>query len=342
MSQKTRKIFITGGFGYLGSLLAQKVLSKGWQVMIFDSLLYQQNYKKISEEIKGSNKKSWMDYVLGDTRNKSAVLKSIKKYNPDIVLHFGELVGVYACEKNLKLTRSVNYIGSKNVIGVCVALDTPLLYNSSSSVYGNKGEGKFMKETDLLPKPTDEYCKNKILIEKHIKDVLNKKRGWRAIIFRPATVCGPAPRMRLELLPNHFTYSAANKGIIRLAQPNASRAMMDIGDLTDAYVRVIDGMKWEKLIYNIGHYNWSKIKYTKVIQKETGCKIVISKEVGDSRNLGVDDSVFRKEFRWRPKKSFAESVKNIMKWVKIYGKASEKMKYAGVINMPLKIWRFII
>jgi len=340
--KQSQTLFITGGLGYLGSALAQRAIREGYTVVLYDILRYYQDAPHIIREmLKGlKNKKRMFTVVRGDTRNNVFLRKTLKRRCPSWVIHFGDLVGVYACENNPALTHDINWRGTKNVVDACTDYGIPLLYNSSSSVYGARGKGCRMKETDILPPSTDLYCAHKILAERYIQK--KRKSGLRAIVFRPATVCGPAPRMRLDLLPNHFTYVAICKRAIRLAQLHAGRAVMDINDLIDAYMKVIIRSAWRHPVYNVGHYSWSKEKYALAIQRRTKCDIVVDEHVGDARNLGIDTSRFEKEFRWKPKVSFTESIEAIVEWVKKNAESIERNNYRGVVNMPLRVWHRLL
>lgn len=340
---ENKKIFIIGGLGYLGSQLSKKALSEGYSVILYDSLFYGQDYKKILKEIKkNQNKNTSLVFIKGDIRNKKLLEKSLIKYQPNWVFHFGGIVGIYACNHNPHLTRDINFSGAKNVIDICINLNIPLIYNSSSSLYGHQKNNCFMKEGDPLPPPSDLYCKYKLLIEKYIKAKLKSHPNSKIIIFRPATICGPAPRMRIDLLPNHFTYCAVAKRIIKISNPNLYRAIMDINDLMNAYLKIIKKATWKKLIYNIGHYNLSKINCAKKIQKIIPCQLISDPKVGDKRNLRIGCSSFEKEFSFRPKIKFEKSIKNIANWVRKNKKTMEKNNFAGILTTDLKQWKKMI
>jgi nucleoside-diphosphate-sugar epimerase len=199
-----------------------------------------------------------------------------------------------------------------------------------------------MKETDKLPKPTDNYCRYKLKMENYIKNKLKSNPNFKVIIFRPATICGPSIRMRLDLLPNHFSYCAVSSGVIRISQPKGYRAFMDINDLIEAYFKVLKRGSWKRLIYNIGHYNLTKIDCARVIQKIVSCQIVLDPHVGDKRNLKIDCSAFEKEFNFKPKIKFEDTIKNVINWLKKNKKIIEKNNFAGVLNTTPAEWQKII
>ena len=338
-----QKIFITGGLGYIGSAFAQEALSKGDDVALYDSLLYEQDHCKIMKEILSTRKKSaTAKLIIGDTRNIELLEKSIKEFKPTFILHLAELSSVYACNHNPPHTADINYNASKKVIDLCEKLKIPVIYNSTSSLYGNQPKMKLMTEGDPLPAPTDNYCKYKLMMEEYIKEKVKKNPNFKIIVLRPATVCGPAPRMRLELLPNHFTYLGIAKGVLRISELNAYRAAIDIRDLVTGYFKIINKKSWKKLIYNIGHHNMSKKDFATGIQSVVKCELGKMTDLGDLRNLQTDNSLFNKEFSFKPKIAYTDTIKNVALWIRKNLSQIEKSDFAGVINMSLAKWKEII
>ena len=337
-----QKFFITGGMGYLGSAFAKEALKKGYDVCLYDSLIYEQNPSRMIKEISENKKESAeLKFIIGDTRNKELLKSSLEYFKPTYVLHFGELSSVYACNHNPIFTENINYKASKQVIDICEELNLKVFYNSTSSVYGTQKESKLMKEEDPLPEPTDYYCRYKLKMEEYIKDKTGKNPNFKIIVFRPATVFGLSPRFRIELLPNHFTYMAISRKMIRVSELNAYRAAIDIDELIQGYFKVIEKDKWKHLIYNIGHHNMSKKGFSIGIQKVVDCKIGSAPDIGDIRNLQIDCSRFNKEFNFYPAISYEKSIEKIAKWIKNNLENLENSNFAEVLNMPLNKWQQI-
>ena len=332
-----KKIFITGGFGFIGTKLAEKALSKGYSVYLYDSLVYQQNYNKLIKEI-SKKKGAILEWTIGDTRNIELLRKSIVNFKPDFIFHFAELVGIYACNHNPQHTREINFEASKKVIDLSIELNIPTIYNSTSSVYGNQKKNKLLHENVLLSKPGDHYCNNKLKMEQYIIKKVKSHPKFKIIILRPATIWGLSPRMRIELLPNHFIYSAVAKGMIKISEPKSHRAEMDMDDMINAYFSIMAKDKWPRLIYNVGNHNISKIEVAKIIQSVVPCKIETLGDIGDTRNLRINSEAFCKDFDWKPKNDFKQTVKKVSVWMKKNIKTIEKSKYAGMINSPLEQW----
>jgi UDP-glucuronate 4-epimerase len=337
-----KKYFITGGLGYIGTKFAQEALQRGDAVLAYDNLLYEQDRDKIVSDICHGQDRPEFSLIIGDTRNIALLRKSLEDYGPDYVLHFGELSSVYACDHNPRFAEEINFLASKQVINLCEILKIPVLYNSSSSVYGNQKEMRLMTENDDLPATTDNYCKNKLRMEDYIKSRVKDNKDFMVIVFRPATVFGLSPRFRIELLPNHFTYCAISKGLIRVSELNAYRAAIDTCELIDGYFKVIDRGSWEHLIYNIGHHNLSKMQFSVGIQSVVPCKISPIQDVGDLRNLQIDCSLFNNEFGFKPTKKYENTIKEVADWIEGNLLEIERTNFAGILNMSLEKWKQII
>lgn len=339
-----KKIFITGGLGFLGSKLAAEALKKGHSVMLYDSLIFEQDYNAILDEIRKESgvASGTLEFVLADTRNSEMLRNAILSFKPDFLFHFAELAGIYICNKNPKYTEDINYLASKKVLDIASELKIPTIYNSTSNVYGNQKDLALLSENVPLPEPSDEYSRYKIKMEEYVKEMSAKNPDWKIIVLRPATIWGVSPRMRLELLPSHFTYCAIAKGVIKIAEQEAYRAEIDVDDMIEAYLKIIETKAWPKLIYNVGHQNMKKIEIAKIIQSVTGCTIEAFGNLGDSRNLQIDSASFSADFGWTPKYSFEETVRKMKKWIEDHRMEFEKNQFSGVINTPLSEWLKII
>jgi nucleoside-diphosphate-sugar epimerase len=339
---KKERFFITGGMGYIGSVFAREALKRGHGVCLYYYLIYEQNRARMLKEISvGSTKSAELEFIIGDTRNTELLTSSLKKFKPSYVLHLGELSSVYACNHHPALTEDINYRASKKVLDICEKLNIKVIYNSSSSVYGTQKDSKLMTEKDPLPPPTDYYCRYKIKMEEYIKNKVKKNPNFKIIVFRPATVFGLSPRFRIELLPNHFTYLAVAKKMIRVSELNAYRAAIDIDELVMGYFKVIEKDKWKSLIYNIGHHNMNKGEFSRGIQRVVKCDIGLAPDIGDLRNLQIDCSKFNDEFDFHPNIPYEKSIKKVAMWIKKNLHTLEQTNFVEFLNMPLDNWHRI-
>jgi nucleoside-diphosphate-sugar epimerase len=336
---KKERFFITGGLGYIGSYFAREALKKGHVVCLYDSLMYEQNRHRMLNEIsEGNPERSDLKMIIGDTRNYELLDSSVKEFKPTYLMHWGDFSSVYSCNHNPTLTDDVCYQATTHVVDLCSDLAIPLFYNSTSSVYGVQPDSQEMTERDPVPDATDQYCKAKLKIEAYIKQKKAVNPDFKVILFRPATVFGLSPRLRIELLPNHFTYMAVSNKVVTVADLNAYRAAIDVEDLVEGYFKVIEKGTWDHLLYNIGHHNISKLEFALGIQKVTGCRIVTIADIGDLRNLQIDCTLFDTEFGFVPKNTYQTSVERVAKWIDSNLEEIERSNYSEMLNMPLNNW----
>ena len=316
-----------------------EALARGFSVFLYDSLLYGQDHYKILREIRSKEKDgATCQFAIGDIRNTDLLEQYLSDFRPNFLFHLAELVGIYICDNNPTDTKEINFEASKKVIDLGEKLNIPIIYNSTSSVYGNQKKRIVLDEDAQLPEPTDNYCKYKLEMERYISYKKKTNPNFKIIILRLATVCGLSPRMRLELLPNHFIYCAISKGFIKISEPEAFRAQADIEDIVDSYFSITEKVDWPRYLYNLGHHNLQKIQVAKMIQSVVDCKLEYVDHAGDLRNLQINSSAFYKDFNWKPKYSFEETIGKTSKWIKDNLSDIENSKFAGIINTPLDQW----
>lgn len=360
----TKNVLITGGAGYLGSVLAFNLIKEGYQVTIFDSLFYDNGYvlhlidKMITQNITVyqallNNKyeenlsqdfKSFK-FIKGDTRNRKLLEKVFSESNFDFVFHFAELVGFYRCEKDKDLTREINFEATKSIINLTIKHNIKLIYNSTSSVYGSREDAEEILDEDsqIIKDDLDTYCINKLLVEDYILQKEKNNKNFKFVILRPATVGGLSPRMRLALLPNHFTYAAIVNKKLSLTKPNNYRVIIDIDDLIMAYLTIMKSSNWKNGIYNIGNNNMSKKEYANEIFKlHNEFKLGIIDNIGKERNLKISQEKFSKTYGFTPSKSFKESIIPLVKLLKEKPDIFSKNNFKGVLNEDLNEWNLLL
>lgn len=330
------KIFITGICGYLGSNLALLAAKSGHIVSGIDNLMYEQDEHYFNELF--TKVSSNVEFSILDTRNIPMLEAKISLFKPDVLVHFGDLSSVYSCNHNPKLTESIGLSATMNIVRLCAKEGIPLIYNSTSSLYGTQKKNYKMLETDPLPKHTDLYCTTKYKIEEYIETISNQFDGFTYIVFRPATVFGVAPRFRIELLPNHFCYSAISSGVIKVSELNAYRAFISIDNLSSIYLKIIEKGVYSNSVYNIGSYNLTKHEVALSIQKHFDAKIITVPEIGDLRNLQIDSSKFRKHFFDFEITPFDEEIENVIAHLSTHVDVYKSSNFAGLLNMPLHNW----
>ena len=253
-----KKIFITGGAGYVGSSLVPKLLKEGYHVTVYDLMIY-------GEHVIQSHKNLVM--IKGDIRNQNLLKESL--LNQDVVIHLACISNDPSFELNPTLGKSINLDAFEPLVKLSKENKVKrFLYASSSSVYGIKEE-KNVSE-DMFLKPLTDYSKFKAKCE----EILNNYADDNFIVstIRPATVCGYAPRQRLDVIVNILTNYAYHKKEIQIFGGTQLRPNIHIDDMTRAYSVLIkaDSNKINREIFNIGSTNHSVIEIAEKVKKNIG------------------------------------------------------------------------
>jgi len=253
-----KKIFITGGAGYIGTTLIPMLLEKNYEVTVYDSLMFN-NGDKLLPYITHDN----FTFVEGDVRDFGKLSQSIKKH--DVVIHLAALVGFPICrEKGEAEAHKVNVIGTQNVID-SLSPDQYLLFGSTGSNYGEV-VGICTEETPL--NPLSVYGKTKTNAELLVTNRTN------STAFRFATAFGVSPRLRLDLLVNDLTYKSLTEGYAVIYESHFMRTFIHVKDIARVFMFAIDNQEQMKdNTYNVGS---NKMNYSK---KEI-CELISSKVPG--------------------------------------------------------------
>ena len=254
MKSQFKNILVTGGAGYVGTTLTDFLLKDGFSVKIIDSL--RSGGHNLIPFFSHKN----FEFIKGDIRSRRDVKKAIK--DVDLIIHLAAIVGYPACRKEPDLSRDINVNGTRNIVSL-VKKKVPILFASTGSTYGKMIE-KICTETTPL-NPLSNYGKQKAEAEQIIKK--NKK----FIIFRFATAFGASYKMRLDLLPNDFTYKAVKEKTLIVYEKNFMRTFIHVRDMARVFLFALNNYKkMEGEIYNVGDnsMNYSKEDICLIIKKK--------------------------------------------------------------------------
>jgi nucleoside-diphosphate-sugar epimerase len=234
---KGLNILITGGAGYIGSILSPALLAQGHKVTVVDNFMFGQ--MSLAALCADPN----FDVVRGDTREE-AVLKPLVA-NADVVIPLAALVGAPLCDRDRTGAVSINRTSVETLMGL-LSKDQRVLYATTNSGYGIGEKGAFCTEESPL-RPISLYGRTKVEAEDAVRAFGN------SISFRLATVFGFSPRMRLDLLVNDFVYRAINDRVVVLFEAHFKRNYIHIRDVARAFIHGIenfDAMKGN--VFNVG------------------------------------------------------------------------------------------
>ena len=280
------KILITGGAGYIGSMLSTKLLSLGHQVTVVDLLKYDKgslNHLYFNKNFK---------LIVDDIRKKNLVKKLVKKH--DFIIPLAALVGAPLCEKFKKDAVSTN-LGTIKTLCDIVTKNNKVIYLTTNSGYGIGKKDKYCDENSPL-NPISLYgrtkCDGENLVRSKIKNY---------VCFRLATVFGHSYRMRSDLLVNNFVNTTIKKKKLTLFEPHFRRNFIHVRDVVNAIIFTMKNFnKLKNDVYNLGlsSANISKIMLAKKIQKQykkLKIKIVTNRKDPDKRDYFVSNKKIEKK-----------------------------------------------
>ena len=295
---------VTGGAGYVGSRLVPKLLDAGYEVVVFDLYLY-------GEEglapVRGNPR---LTEIRGDLRDPAAVERAVT--GADTVIHLACISNDPSFELDPGLGKSINYdcfpglVRASKDAGV-----TRFVYASSSSVYGVKQEEHVTENLSL--EPLTDYSKFKAMCEELLMDA--RERGFETLILRPATVCGYAPRLRLDLSVNIMTNHAVNNRAIRVFGGSQVRPNIHIEDMTDLYVQTVSlpSEQVDGKIYNAGYYNQTISEIAETTREVVGSDVTINVEpTNDLRSYRINSDRIKRELGFEAKRDIATAVRDLV------------------------------
>jgi nucleoside-diphosphate-sugar epimerase len=288
------RVLITGGAGYLGSVLSRKLLSKGYQVRILDNLWYGE--KPIEECLKNKN----FELIQDDMRNLITIVKALK--DVDAVIHLASIVGMPASSIEPRTSEEINYIASKNIAELCQlhGIET-YIFASTCSVYGSQPNSIITEKSPVSP--LDYYAEQKFKSER-ASNWLNRA----PTLFRFGTLFGLSPRRRFDLVINLFSIQALIEKSITVFGGNQYRPFLHVSDAADSLIFAIEHNL--SGTYNVISENFTILQAAEKISELTNCEIKISNENEDNRDYKVSgDKIMKMGFK--PSKTIEDVVKEM-------------------------------
>ena len=276
----SHNILVTGGAGYLGSIMVPDLLNAGHKVTVLDNFMFQQ--ASLNHVCNNPN----FSIMKGDIRLESVIAPLLKK--ADVVIPLAALVGAPLCNLDPVGATTINHDAITLMIKL-LSKEQIVLMPTTNSAYGTGDENNFCTEESPL-RPISQYAIEKVGIEKELMQREN------AISFRLATVFGMSPRMRIDLLVNDFTYRAVTDRFVVLFESYFKRNYIHVRDVSRAFQHAIDNFdKMKGQIYNVGlsEANVSKKELCQVIQRQVPDFKFIDAPIGkdpDQRNYVVSNA----------------------------------------------------
>jgi nucleoside-diphosphate-sugar epimerase len=268
------KVLITGGAGYIGTVLTPMLLERGHSVRCYDRLMYN------ADPVLPFFRDPRYELVQGDVRDGEKLKRSL--WDVDAIIHLAAIVGYPACRRDTELAQQVNVLGTRT-LNLAHSPNQPLVFASTGSNYGAV-EGVCTEETPLNPLTV--YGRTKTEAEKILLDTGN------VVAYRFATAFGLSPRLRLDLLVNDYCYQAVQNRSLILYEAHFQRTFIHVHDIARAFVHALNNYDTMRdQVYNCGdnRMNASKLEIAKLIQQQTNFYLHLA-EIGkdkDQRNYKV-------------------------------------------------------
>jgi len=295
-----KKIFITGGAGYVGSKLVPKLLESGYEVTVLDLMIYGENVLDDHKKLKK---------IKGDIRNKNLLEKIIPGH--DAVLHLACISNDPSFELNPSLGKSINYDAFEPLVKVSVESKVNrFIYASSSSVYGIKKEKNITEDMKL--EPLTDYSKFKGGCEKILNSY--KSDNFTTTTIRPSTVCGYAKRQRLDLVVNILTNHAFHNKEITVFGGDQLRPNVHINDMVDSYLAVLEApsKKISGEVFNVGFKNQSVNELANDVKEVIGSDVkIIHTKSDDNRSYHVSSEKIRDVLNFNTKYTVKDAVSDL-------------------------------
>lgn len=295
-----KSVYITGGAGYVGSVLVPKLLSKGYKVSVLDLMIYGDN---VLEDHPNLTK------IKGDIRDQELLRKTIPGH--DAVIHLACISNDPSFELNPDLGKSINLDSFEPMVKIAKENGVKrFIYASSSSVYGIKEEPNVTE--DMVLEPLTDYSKFKAMCEEILAPY--QSDDFTTVTIRPATVCGYGRRLRLDLSVNILTNLAVNKNEITVFGGTQKRPNIHIEDMTDLYCMLLTFPK-EKIagkIYNAGYENFSIGEIAQMVKNVIGDQVnIVTTPTNDLRSYHISSEKIKNDIGFEAKHSIEDAVRDL-------------------------------
>ena len=309
----TARILLTGGAGYLGSIMTEHFLAAGYSVTVLDNLAYgQQTLLHLCADPR-------FEFVCGDVRDRDLVASLVAR--SDVVVPLAGVVGSPACDRDPWLANAINLDAVRSLTEL-MSPQQLLIIPTTNSGYGTKSGQVFCTEETPL-EPISLYGRTKVQAE---TVALQRER---TVSLRLATVFGMSPRMRLDLLVNHFVHAAITDGVLVIFEKDFKRNYVHIRDVADAFCFSIENCdRMVGLPYNLGLdvANLSKAQLVERVKEHVPELYIHYAEIGkdpDQRNYIVSNERLR-SVGFEARRSLDQGIKELLMGYRMLGRAGGK------------------
>ncbi|RNJ48410.1 NAD-dependent epimerase/dehydratase family protein [Methylocystis hirsuta] len=307
MTRLFERVFVTGGAGYCGSRLVPQLLRSGYKVTVYDVMYFGCEFLPKDDPN--------LTVVQGDIRDRAKLAAAVAGH--DAFLSLACISNDASFELDERLSTSVNLEAFEPMVLTAKNAGVKrFIYASSSSVYGVSDQPEVTEDHPLVPLTLYNKYKGMCepLLNRHLDD------GFTGVTFRPATVCGYAPRQRLDLSVNILTNHAVNKNRITVFGGSQLRPNLHIQDYVDAVEMFLEAPaeKIQGEIFNVGYQNLSLMQIAELVRKvvleeypERGDLEIVTTPSDDLRSYHINSGKIARALGFQPRRTIEDAVREL-------------------------------
>ena len=307
----SKKILITGGAGYIGSVLCNDLLMEDYKVTCIDNLMFG------GKGIEGLKKNANFKFINADINNKIELVSILNFEKYDIVLHLAAIVGDPACKLYTELAIQTNWETTRWLIDKCYEIKIPrFIFASTCSNYGKMSDtNKYVDENSELA-PVSLYAELKVKVEKYILEEINQDEKFSPTCLRFSTVYGLSPRMRFDLTVNEFVKELCLGRSLEVYGEQFWRPYCHVKDFAKAYMCVMNA-PINQVAYNVFNVGSTNENYTKkmiideIKNSLPDININYVNQIDDPRDYRVNSDKIKIELGYKAEKTLKDGINEI-------------------------------
>ncbi|NOR14930.1 MAG: SDR family NAD(P)-dependent oxidoreductase [Candidatus Aminicenantes bacterium] len=305
MPNNGKRILVTGGAGYIGSILVTRLLDAGYKVIILDKLMF--GVDPLRHFLKNPNPN--LAVIVGDIQNEDDVNRAVE--NADAVIHLAAIVGDPACAADSELAVNVNFNATVRLADICKRHKIQrFIFASTCSVYG-MGKTEILTE-DAEVNPVSLYAETRLYGERGILSLADK--NFSPVLLRLGTLFGLSPRMRFDIIINYLTQKAVRENKISIFGGNQWRPLLHVADAARAFQVAMEGPleKVENQIFNVGMANLQIKEIGRIIQQNIPeAEVQVLDKFEDKRSYNVSFEKIEAALQYKAEITIEVGIKEI-------------------------------
>jgi nucleoside-diphosphate-sugar epimerase len=326
-------VLVTGGSGYLGSAVVDRLLAEGHDVTVYDNLLCQytgtesatgRNAAVIDGPVREDALK--VPVIEGDVTDEKAMAKTFE--GRDAVIHLAAIVGENACNVSRDYAIKVNFLATRNIARICDRKKVRLIFASTASVYGARPKSMLNESSEVSPDSV--YAITKLAAEESLRS-----NSTENLIFRLGTLFGASRRMRFDLVINGFVARALSKEPLTVFGGSQYRPLLHVRDAADAFLKALETE--EIGLYNLGGNNYQIVDAANQIAQKLNARIDIFRELADPRDYCIDSGLAIKTLNVRFNETVEHAIEEIAEVASRVDYKNAKYSNEALVRLKLRV-----